>query len=115
MEIITCEKEHIYKDDDWSRELGKAGNKLAFQKVMDELVEPLRKKFPWPIELRVKEDPDGIFHARYLETQSVVVRFDRGFDLFKYKGMIRRNMLNIDNKSYGHIKECRELQEAKLA
>jgi hypothetical protein len=114
VEIITCERKHVFKDDDWSMPLGRSANKLALQKVMDELVEPLRKNFPWPIELSVKEDPTGIFHARYLETQSVVVRFDRGFDLFSKKGKMRRNMLNIDNQSYGHLKECRGLPDVKF-
>ena len=70
--------------------------------------------FPWPIRLSVKDDPDGIFHARYLETQHAIIRIDRGFDLFKQNGEFRRNFFTLNMIESLHLRECRDLPDASV-
>ena len=115
VEIFTCQKEHPSIDDPPSVQTNKAeSNKKASQKVEFELLKPLKEKFPWQIELRVKEDSGRIFHARYLETQCVIVLFDRGFDLFGPGKAFKRNIVKVDNGSFKHLRECRNLQDTKF-
>jgi len=112
--IFTCQKRHIRPDEiDTAKENKARQNKEAYEIVVHDLLEPLKRKFSWPIKLVVKEDPQGIFHARHLETSYVRVLFDRGFDLFK-DGTLKRNIVKIDNGSYTHLRECRELPDAEL-
>ena len=95
------------------------GSRLLFilnKKVVRDLKTPLNNQYPWPVRLFVKDDPDSIFHARYLETQHAVIRIDRGFDLFTQNGEFRRNFfaLDIDMTESPHLKECRDLPDADL-
>ena len=115
VEIFTCSAEHIRDDEtDSAKENKLERNQENYQKVVRELVEPLSEDFPWPIKLSVKDDPDGIFHARYLETQHAIIRIDRGFDLFKQNGEFRRNFFTLNMAESSHLKECRELPDADL-
>ena len=91
-----------------------AENREAYKDVMDKLVKPLRRKFSIPIELKVKEDRKGLLHARFIETQSVVVRVDRGFDFFDSNGGVKLNMFSIDNGNLEHLEGCRDLPDAVL-
>lgn len=104
VEIFTCRDEYIPDNDidDVNR------------KINRELMERLKKRFPhwWQIKLSVKDDPDGIFHARYLETQHAIIRIDRGFDLFKQNGGFRRNFFTLNMAESSHLKECRDLPDA---
>ena len=117
VEIFTCSAEHIRDDETDSAKESKAHrNQESYQKVVRELIEPLNSNedFPWPIKLFVKDDPDGIFHARYLETQHAIIRIDRGFDLFKQNGDFRRNFFTLNMAESSHLKECRDLPDAGL-
>ena len=117
VEIFTCSAEHIRDDEtDPAKESKANRNQESYQKVVRELIEPLNsdEDFPWPIKLSVKDDPDGIFHARYLETQHAIIRVDRGFDLFKQNGEFRRNFFTLNMAESSHLKECRELPDADL-
>lgn len=115
VEIFTCSAEQIRDDETNSAKESKLErNQENYQKVVRELVEPLSEDFPWPIKLSVKDDPDGIFHARYLETQHAIIRIDRGFDLFKQNGDFRRNFFTLNMAESSHLKECRELPDADL-
>ena len=117
VEIFTCSAEHIRDDEtDFAKESKAGRNQENYQKVVRELIEPLNSNedFPWPIKLSVKDDPDGIFHARYLETQHAIIRIDRGFDLFKQNGDFRRNFFTLNMAESSHLKECRELPDADL-
>ena len=115
VEIFTCSAEQIRDDEtDSAKESKLERNQENYQKVVRELVEPLSEDFPWPIKLSVKDDPDGIFHARYLETQHAIIRIDRGFDLFKQNGEFRRNFFTLNMAESSHLKECRELPDADL-
>ena len=106
MEIFTCRDEYIPDNDidDVNR------------KINLELMERLKERFPqwWQIKLSVKDDPHGIFHARYLETQHAVIRVDRGFDLFKQNGGFRRNFFTLNMVESSHLKECRDLPDASV-
>ena len=113
VEIFTCPAEQIRDDETDSAKESKAErNQENYQKVVRELVEPLNQDFPWPIKLSVKDDPDGIFHARYLETQHAIIRIDRGFDLFKPNGEFRRNFFTLNMIESSHLREWRDLPDA---
>ena len=101
VEIFTC-AEHVPKDD--------VGN--VKRKINRELIKRLKEKFPhwWQIKLFVKDDPDGIFHARYLETEHVIIRVDRGFDLFKSRRKFYRNFFTLNMSESSHLEECRNLR-----
>ena len=114
VKIFTC-TEHIRADEtNHAKESKLERNQENYRKVIQELIEPLNEDFPWPIELFVKSDPDGIFHARYLETQHAIIRVDRGFDLFKQNGEFRRNLFTLNLAEGSHLKECRDLPDADL-
>ncbi|MYB95540.1 hypothetical protein F4054_22075 [Candidatus Poribacteria bacterium] len=115
VEIFTCPAEQIRDDEtDSAKESKLERNQENYQKVVRELVEPLNEDFPWPIRLSVKDDPDGIFHARYLETQHAIIRIDHGFDLFKPNGEFRRNFFTLNMMESSHLRECRNLPDASV-
>ena len=115
VEIFTCPAEQIRDDETDSATESKAErNQENYQKVVRELIEPLNEDFPWRIKLSVKDDPDGIFHARYLETQHAIIRIDHGFDLFKPNGEFRRNFFTLNMMESSHLRECRNLPDASV-
>ncbi|MYA70748.1 hypothetical protein F4141_22045 [Candidatus Poribacteria bacterium] len=115
VEIFTCPAEQIRDDETDSAKESKAErNQENYQKVVRELIEPLNEDFPWRIKLSVKDDPDGIFHARYLETQHAIIRIDHGFDLFKPNGEFRRNFFTLNMMESSHLRECRNLPDASV-
>lgn len=92
-----------------------ARNQANYREIIQDIIEPLKKKFPnWQVKLFVKDDPDGIFHPRYLETQHAIIRVERGFDLFRQNGEFRRNFFTLNMAEGSHLKECRELPDAVL-
>ena len=115
MEIFTCNAEQIRDNETDSAKKSKADrNQERYQKVVRELIDPLDADFPWQIKLSVKDDPDGIFHARYLETQHAVIRIERGFDFFNQNNDFLRNFFTLNMAESSHLKECRELPDADL-
>ncbi len=117
VEIFTCSAEQIRDDEtDYARESKLDRNQENYQKIIRELIDPLDsdKGFPWPIKLAVKDDPDNIFHARYLETQHAIIRIDRGFDLFNQENGFRRNFFTLNMAENSHLRECRDLPDANL-
>ena len=114
VEIFTCVAEQIRDDEsDYAKERKMGRNLDNYQKIIRDLIDPLRKEFPdWPVKLFVKSDSDGIFHARYLETQHAIIRVDRGFDLFKQNRRFRRNFFTLNMAESSHLRECRELLDA---
>ena len=115
VEIITVEADPVRSGDD-SHVQGqkRERNKVAYEKIKSELVDRIRSKYPWDIKLYVKQDLNGIFHARHLQTQSSIILFERGFDLFKPGGDLKRNILKVDNGSADHLSQCSSLQEASF-
>lgn len=115
VEIFTCSAHQIRDDETDSAKENKAEwNQESYQKVVRELIEPLNENFHWPIKLSVKDDPNGIFHARYFETQHTIIRIDRGFDLFKQNGEFRRNFFTLNMAESPHLRECRDLPDATV-
>lgn len=115
VEIFTRSAEQIRDDETDSAKESKADrNQKNYQKVVQELIEPLNEDFPWRIKLSVKDDRDGIFHARYLETQHAVIRVDRGFDLFNQANEFKRNFFTLNMAESSHLKECRDLPDASV-
>lgn len=115
IKIYTCSAEQIREDEtDRAKESKLERNQENYQKIVRELIEPLQNRFPWPIELIVKSDPENDFHARFLETQHAIIGIERGFDLFKQKGGFKRNFLTLMMAASPHLKDCRELPEGNV-
>ncbi len=116
VEIYTCCAEQIWDNEtNHAKENKRTRNQDSHRKVIRELIEPLKNKYPdWQIKLSVKDDPDGIFHARYLETQHAIIRVDKGFDLFTQNGEFQRNFFTLNMAESSHLRECRDLQDADL-
>lgn len=116
MRIYTCEAEHIRDDEtEHAKESKLKRNQENYRKIVRELIEPLKSQFPWSIELFVKSDSDGIFHARYLETQHAIINVERGFDMFKPNGSFKRNFFTLHTEASSHLKECRNLPDANVS
>ena len=114
VEIFTC-AEHIREDEtDQAKKSKLERNQENHRKVIREFIDPLKEDFPWPIKIFVKDDPDHIFHARYLETQHAIIRIDRGFDLFDQNNEFRRNFFTLNTAESSHLRECRDLPDADL-
>ena len=115
VEIFTRSANQIRDNEtDQAKKSKLERNQENHRKVLGELIEPLNEDFPWPIKLFVKNDPDGIFHARYLETQHAIIRIDRGFDLFDQNNEFRRNFFTLNMAESSHLRECRDLPDADL-
>ncbi len=104
--IFTC-AERGPKDESKRREW----KQESYDKITRDVIQPLTKKFPWPIKLSVKTDPNAISHARHLETEHAVIRFDSGFDLFTKDGEFKRNFFTLHVAERTHLKEYRELPD----
>ena len=112
--IFTCIERIRDDETDHAKKSKLARNQENHRKIIRDLIEPLNNQFPWPVKLFVKSDPDGIFHARYLEAQHAIIRIDRGFDLFRQNGEFRRNFFTLNLVEGIHLKECRDLPDADL-
>lgn len=116
VEIYTCSAERISKNEtDHAKTSKLERNRDNYQRVIRNLIEPLKKKFPyWPVRFSVKDDPNYIFHARFLEAEHAIVQMDRGFDLFKPNGEFQRNFFTLNMAGSSHLRECRQLPNADL-
>ena len=101
VEIFTCRDQHIQVREQHRR-------------IVQELTTPLQQRFPWPVNFLIKNDPNRIFHARYLETQHAVIRIERGFDFFNQNNDFLRNFFTLNMAESSHLKECRELPDAAI-
>lgn len=68
VEIYTCSAERISESEtDHAKTSKLERNRDNYQRVIRNLIEPLKKKFPyWPVRFAIKDDPNYIFHARFL-------------------------------------------------
>jgi hypothetical protein len=118
VEIITCQKERISpSESSYVQGVKRDGNREAYNKVVDQLLVPLRRRFPWDIKLKVKDEGDVSFHARHLQAQTNIILVDAGFDLFvpgSHPRRFKRNILKIDNGSFAHLQDYRKLPDAQL-
>ena len=115
--IIFTGTEHIREDEEEHVKKSKLARRQEnYRKVKRELMGWLKREAPqwWQLKIFIKDDPDGIFHARYLETQHAIIRVDRGFDLFKQNGEFRRNFFTLNMAESFHLRECRDLPDATV-
>jgi hypothetical protein len=115
VEIITCPRHRIFGDEGAIKIQEKHDeNRRAWKNVVDDILDPLKAQYPFGVKWSVKDDGDGIMHARYLQTQSAIVLFERGFDLFAQNGSVKRNELKVMNVRHAHLDECRSLPPADV-
>lgn len=84
---------------------------VAFHRVRGDLVEILQRDYGIPISLSFKRDNDSICHARHLQTQSIAILFERGFDFVGDNGSLSRAFIKIDAGSVSHLQEYRRLPD----
>ena len=99
-EIITVVDDHAY-----------GGPEEAYKRVVARLLSPLQKSIGIDIRLSFKQDRDSICHARYLESRSAAILFERGFDFVKNDGRLRRAIISLDSANSEHLDEYRRLPE----
>lgn len=99
VDIFTCSDQHVHVQD-------------QHRKITQSLIGPLTHRFPFSISFSIKDDPNHIFHARYLETQQAIIRVDRGFDLFRQNGRFRVNLLTLNMDENPHLKRYQDLPDA---
>jgi hypothetical protein len=85
-------------------------NEAAFPRLSQDFLAPLRNMHPWHVALFVKDDPLNRFHARFLETENILLNFDSGFDLLNARGQWKVNILRRDEKRVALVKEFRRLK-----
>ncbi|MEZ5941143.1 MAG: hypothetical protein R3C18_07115 [Planctomycetaceae bacterium] len=113
VEIITAECEHFAESEsDYAAEQKRNRIRECNERVRTLLANPLRSALSVTVKISIKQDCDRIFHARHLQTQTVAVLVDRGFDLQNDRGDLRRNFLKVDLGSQCHLKECRGLADS---
>jgi hypothetical protein len=91
----------------------------AYRRVEGELVEPLRREFGIAIKLFFKWDSKAnsdssakrISHPRHLETQSLAILFEKGFDFVEDDGTLCRTFVKLDPASGAHLREYRQLRD----
>ena len=97
VKIYACSADYIVEGDtDSKKKKKKEQNKEQREKIVREIITPLEKDFPGSVKVLIKEDPDNIFHARYLESEHAVVRVDRGFRLFEQGRKFRQNLFTLN-------------------
>lgn len=115
VEIFTCRAEQIWDDEtEHAKQSRLVRNQESHRDVLRDIIGPLDNQFSWPVKLFVKDDPNRIFHARFLETQHAIIQVDSGFDLFKPNGEFKRNFFTLNMPASFHLKECRELPDATV-
>jgi len=106
VEIITCADEVIHQ---WETRYAKSEkdkrNRVKINRIMSDLIQPLRNKYKFSIQLKVIIDEERDIHARHLETQNSIVLIERGFDIFKSDGKFKRNILKMDYQSAPTLRE----------
>lgn len=84
---------------------------VAYKNVKHDIVDYLVGKFDLRIDFHVKLDPNSYCHARYLQTQSFAILFERGFDFLKRNGDFKSTFITIACDSSGYLDEFRKLSE----
>lgn len=114
VKIFTCAERMPNDETDHAKQSRLARNQESHREVIRYLIGPLDNQFPWPVKLFVKDDPNRIFHARFLETQHAIIQIDLGFDLFEPNGKFKRNFFTLNMPASFHLKECRDLPDTDL-
>ncbi len=113
VQIYACSADCIVEEDtDYKKKKKKKQNTEQHEKIVQEIIMPIKKNFPCPIEVVIKEDPENIFHARYLESEHAVVRVDRGFRLFEQGRKFRQNLFTLNMSESFLLGRYRSLPDA---
>ena len=82
----------------------------AYHRVRLELVESLSRQFGIPIQFHFKEDTGqkSISHPRHLQTQSLAIMYEKGFDYIENDGSFSRTTIKPDLCGT-HLQEYRQL------
>ena len=116
VKIYACSADCILEEDtDSKKEKKKRKNGEQHQNIVRDIITPLKKSFGGPVEVLIKEDPDNIFHPRYLDSEQAVVRVDRGFRLFKQGRKFRQNLFNLHMDESSLLRRYESLPDADLA
>lgn len=84
---------------------------VAYYRVKGDLVDPLQQQFGIPIKLFVKRDPDSKCHSRHLQSQSLAIMFDKGFDILEDNNTLCRSFMTLGGNFTDHLQEFRKLPE----
>lgn len=82
---------------------------VAYRRVRDDLVGQLAAALSLRITLTFKRDDNSICHPRHLQTQSLALLFERGFDFINDDQSLRRCIVRIDGGCAEHLQEYRQL------
>lgn len=83
----------------------------TYYRVESELIEPLQQQFGISIKLHFKWEHDSICHSRHLETESIPILFEKGFDFLKFDGAFCRTFIKPDRECLPHLQEYQLLRE----
>lgn len=84
---------------------------VAYHRVKGDLIESLQQQFGIPFRLSVKRDADSRCHPRHLQTQSLAIMFEKGFDILDDNGAFCRSFMTAGGDFSGHLQEFRQLPE----
>ena len=82
----------------------------VYQKVLEDISQPLSRAMGIPFTLFWKEDSVRISHDRYLQSDNVSLYFSKGFD-FVDGGALQRCKIQVDNGASKHLSEYRRLTD----
>lgn len=99
VKIYACSVNCILEGDTDSRKRKKKKeNKKQHENIVREIITSLEiaENSPWSVKIVIKDDPNNIFHARYLKSEHAIVRVDRGFRLFEEGRKFRQNLFTLN-------------------
>ncbi|MEW4453063.1 hypothetical protein AB1L30_10335 [Bremerella sp. JC817] len=83
----------------------------ADSRLASHIQTPLSSAIAATVTRFVKDDREGIFHARGFEARQRAFTIDPGFDAVGVGGAIRRCLLKADLAAVSHFADCRKLKD----
>ncbi len=59
----------------------------------------------WEIDYHLNEDPDDKWHARYLQTEAVILNMERGFDFIERNGSPKHTHMSLCGKAQQELED----------
>jgi hypothetical protein len=84
---------------------------VIYNRILNNLVRRLSSDSGVPVKLYFKQDTASLTHDRFLQTDSIIVSFSKGFDYMEENGTLHRCAIKIDNGAYAHLQEYRTLND----
>ena len=114
--IFTCgESWEVERRASYEVEKAIERNRDAFERIKRELLAPLKDRYDdLNFSFEMKNDTPSDFHARYLETNTCVVLFERGFDICKKDEpeLLKRIELKLSDATRSDLCRYRKLPSA---